>query len=158
MDAILDKTYRLATSVQVGKFTVVVADSSVYVDGCQVPAAANAAIPLGVAQESIIPDAIADYKSGQYSIVSGTAWPTNSIPASAAGRNVRVRREGITHAVASGIIARGDRCNVADSQGRIKTINESAGTVVYEVCEAEEAAAVAGDVIRVRLTLITRKA
>ncbi len=35
MDAMLDKTYRLATSVELGKFTVVVADSSVYGDGCQ---------------------------------------------------------------------------------------------------------------------------
>lgn len=157
-DQILDKSYRLATSVEVGKFTVVVVDTSVYTDGCQVAAAANAAKPLGLAQSSIVPNSVADYSAGQYNIVSGTAWPTNSIPSTSAGRNIRVRRAGISQAVAASAIARGDKCNVADSQGRIKTINEVAGTLVHEVCEAEEAASQAGDVIRVRLTLIDRPA
>lgn len=155
-DQILDKSYRLAANVELGKFTVVVVDTGTYSDGCAVPGAANAAKPLGIAQSSIIPNSVADYVNGQYSIVSGTAWPANSIPSTAQGRNVRVRRAGRSLAVAAGVIARGDRCNVADSQGRIKKIDELAGVTVEEVCEAEEAAAQAGDVIWVRLTLVRR--
>jgi hypothetical protein len=155
-EQILDKTYRNDANVEIGKFTVVVEAHANYANGCGVPAAANAANPLGIAQNSIIPDATTDFAAGVYQIVSGTAWPAGAIPASGLGRAVRVRKAGISQCVAAGVIARGDRLNVADNQGRVKTINEVAGTVVYEVGQAEEAAGQAGDVIRVRLTLVVR--
>lgn len=145
----IDQSYRLATSVEVGKFTCLVADTSAYADGCQVPAAANAAF-LGIAQESIIPDAIADYVAGQYTITSGTAWPANSIPAASAGRNIRTRLFGISRAVVGVVpINRGDELNIADNQGRVKTVNEAAGTLVYVIGIAIDAPTNVGDVIRV---------
>jgi len=151
----IDQSYRLASSVEVGKFTCLVADTSVYADGCAVPGGANAVF-LGVAQESIVPNALADYVAGQYTIVSGTAWPANSIPSSSTGRNVRVRQFGISRVVAQSAISRGDELNIADSQGRVKTVSETAGTLVYVVGIAIDAATQAGDVVRV-LVLNYRK-
>ncbi len=145
----LKKSYRLDTSLELGKFTVVVASSTNYGDGCGLPAAANAGNILGVAQNSVIPSGSADYSGGQYNIVSGTAWPANSIPASAQGEEVQVMRLGVSRVVASGAISRGDAVNVADNQGRVKTVNETAGTLVHILGYAEELATAAGDVIRV---------
>lgn len=162
-EQILDKSYRLASNVEVGKFTLVSPDVGTYADGCVPASGANVAV-LGVAQSSIIPEATADFSGGKYQIGSGSAWPTGAIPTSGVGRNVRVRRAGITQCIAAGVIARGDRVNSAASTvvngiamlGLVKTINEAGGTLVHELGEAEEAAGQAGDVIRVRLTLSDR--
>jgi hypothetical protein len=156
-EQILKKSYRLAANVEIGKFTCVSPDSGTYVDGFVNPAAANAAC-LGVAMESIIPNATADYSGGVYGLVSGTAWPSNSIPAAGTGLACAVAKAGIVRIVAAGAITRGDRVNIADTQGRVKTIDEVAGALVHEVGEAETASTQAGDIVRVRLTLIDRHA
>ena len=145
----LKKSYRLDANVELGKFTVVIQASTNFADGCAVPGAANAAGILGVAQNSIIPSGTADYSGGQYNIVSGTAWPANAIPAQGQGEEVQVIRLGISRCVAASAISRGDEVNVADNQGRIKTASETAGTLVHILGVAEDAASVAGDVIRV---------
>ncbi len=155
---ILKAPYRLDANVELGKFTVVVASSTNYNDGCGVPGAANAAAVLGVAQNSILPAATSDYSGGTYNITSGTAWPANSVPAQGQGDEVQVMRLGISRVVAAGVIARGDEVNIADNQGRIKTVNEAAGTVVNVLGYAEEAAAAAGDVIRVMVHPFVKKA
>ena len=59
----LKKSYRLDANVELGKFTVVIQESTNFADGCAVPAAANAAGILGVAQNSIIPSGTADYSA-----------------------------------------------------------------------------------------------
>lgn len=153
---ILDKAYPSNVNVEIGKFSVVVSDTSVQTNGFALPGGSNAGKLLGVIQESLLPDNVADYSGGVYNIVSGTAWPTNAVPASGLGLGRRVRRIGISRCVAASAINRGDRVNVNDTQGRIKTINETAGTLVHELGIAEEAAVQAGDVIRVMITLIDR--
>jgi hypothetical protein len=152
----LKKSYRLDANVELGKFTVVIQESTNYADGCAVPGGANAAGILGVAQNSVIPTGTADYSGGQYNITSGTAWPTNSIPTQGQGEEVQVMRAGISRCVASGAISRGDAVNVADNQGRIKTVNEAGGTLVHVLGFAEDAASVAGDVIRVLVNVHDR--
>jgi hypothetical protein len=130
-EKLLSKSYRNAANVMVGKLTVVVVDNSVYTDGFRVPTAANDGPIAGVLLESILPNGFQDYRGGQYIIASGTAWPTGAIPDSGLGLYAGVWVEGICHVIAAGAITRGDRVNVADSQGRIKTINEVAGSLVY---------------------------
>lgn len=156
MDQVLDKSYRNAVNQELSKFTCVVADSGTYADGCTVPAAANAKC-LGVLQTSIIPPGFGDYANGVYTITSGTAWPAGAIGIGL-GKNCRVRKAGITSIRAASAIARGDFVNIADTQGRVKTVNEVGGTTVHIVGEAEEAATQADDVIRVRLILAPSKA
>jgi hypothetical protein len=143
----IDQTYRLAVNKEIGKFTCLVADTATYADGCKNPGGSNAVF-LGVAQESIVPNSVADYSGGQYNITSGTAWPANSIPSSALGRNLRVRQFGISRVVASGAISRGDELNIYGADGTVKTVDETAGTLVYVVGIALDAAGAAGDVIR----------
>jgi len=144
----IDQSYHLNYNIEIGKFTCLAPDSAVYADGCNVPSGANAQF-LGIAQESILPDAMADYSGGVYTLASGTAWPTGSIPSSGLGRNIRTRQFGISRVVASGAITRGAYVNIANAQGHIKAVNESEGTLVYVVGVALDAAVNAGDVIRV---------
>ena len=106
---------------------------------------------------TLIPSGTADYSSGQYNIVSGTAWPANAIPSTAQGEEVQVIRHGISRCVASSAVSRGDELNIADNQGRVKTVSESAGTLVYVVGFAEDAASAAGDVIRVLVSPYNKK-
>jgi len=153
----IDQSYHLNYNIEVGKFTCLAPDTTVYADGCGVPSGANGPF-LGIAQESILPDAMADYSSGQYTLVSGTAWPANSIPSSGLGRNIRTRMFGISRAVASGAISRGVYVNIANAQGQIKTVSEASGTMINVVGAALDAAANAGDMIRVLVMPFTYKA
>ena len=153
----IDQSYHLNANLEIGKFTCLAPDTSVYVDGCNVPSGANGQF-LGVAQESILPDAMADYSGGQYTLVSGTAWPTGAIPASGLGRNIRTRMFGISRIVASGAITRGAYVNIANAQGQIKAVSEAVGTMINVVGIAIDAAVNAGDVIRVLVMPFTYKA
>ena len=146
----LKKTFRNDTNVELGKFTVVKPASANFTDGMAVPGAANDPV-LGVLQESILPDNVMDYSGGQYNIVSGTAWPANSVPSSGSGLAATVQMSGISRCVASAAITRWDTVNIADNQGRVKTVSEAATTLINVVGKALEAATAAGDVIRVLL-------
>lgn len=157
MDAVLDKTGRLNSSVEVGKFTALVLNVTNYVDGVAVPSAANASLFVGVAQESILPDGFNDYSAGVYQITSGTAWPTNVNPPSSLGRGVSYRMIGISRAVAASAIASGDHVNIADSAGRFKTVNESAGVTVNDCGFALSPALAANDVFRMFVLPTVRK-
>ena len=153
----IDQSYHLNYNVEIGKFTCLAPDTTVYADGCNVTSGANGQF-LGVAQESILPDAAADYSGGLYNLVSGTAWPTGVIPASGLGRNIRTRLFGLSRVVASGAIARGAYVNIANAQGQIKAVSEAVGTYINVVGIAIDAAANAGDVIRVLVMPFTYKA
>jgi hypothetical protein len=153
----IDQSYHLNYNIEIGKFTCLAPDSSVYADGCNVPAGANGTF-LGVAQESILPDAMADYSGGQYTLASGAAWPSNSIPSNGLGRNVRTRLFGISRVVASGAISRAAYVNIANAQGQVKTVSEAVGTYINVVGIAIDAAVNAGDVIRVLVMPFTYKA
>jgi len=151
----IDQSYHLDVNIELGKFTCVIASATNYADGCNVPGQANDVF-LGVAQESILPDAMADYSGGVYTLTSGTAWPSNAIPSSGLGRNIRIRQFGISRVVAGAAVTRGNEVNINDTQGRIKPVSEAAGTQVYVVGIALDNAINPGDVIRV-LVLPYRK-
>ena len=143
----IDQSYHLDANIEVGKFTCLVPTAVNYPDGCNVPTGANAPC-LGVAQESILPDSMADYSGGVYTLTSGTAWPTGSVPSSGLGRNIRTRLFGISRLVASGAISRGAQVNIANVSGQVKAVSETA-TIINVVGTAIDAAINAGDVIRV---------
>jgi hypothetical protein len=143
----IDQSYHLDGNVEIGKFTCLIPSTTNYADGALNPGGANVQC-LGVAQESILPDAVADYSGGQYGITSGTAWPTNSIPSSGQGRNIRVRQFGISRVVANAAITRGALVNIAGANGYVKTVSES-GTTIYPVGIALDTCYAQGDVIRV---------
>jgi hypothetical protein len=153
----IDQSYHLDANIEVGKFTCLAPSATNYADGCNVPSGANGQF-LGVAQESILPDAMADYSGGQYTLTSGTAWPTGAIPSSGLGRNIRTRMFGISRLVASGAITRGVYVNIANGNGQIKAVSEAVGTMINVVGIAIDSAVNAGDVIRVLVMPFTYKA
>ena len=152
----IDQTYHLNYNIEIGKFTCLAPDTTVSADGCNVPSGANGPF-LGIAQESILPDNMADYSGGVYTLASGTAWPANAIPSSGLGRNIRTRIFGISRVVASGAISRAAYVNIANAQGQVKAVSEAVGTYINVVGLAIDAAVNAGDVIRVLVMPFTYK-
>jgi hypothetical protein len=153
----IDQSYYLDSNVEIGKFTCLVPSALNYADACTNPRGPNDAI-LGVAQESVLPDVMADYSAGVYTLITGTVWPTGAIPASGLGRTIRLRHWGVSRLVAGLPISRGQEVNINDTQGRVKPVNEAPGTLVYIVGTALDAAWNAGDVIRVLVMPYRRKA
>ena len=153
----LKLTGRLNSNVEVGKFTALVFSVGTYTeDGVDVPAGSNAAGVAGIADESILPEGFSDYSGGVYQITSGTAWPSGANPSTSVGRGIAYLRRGKGRAIAASAIAVGDHVNIADAYGRLKTIDETAGTVVHEVGVALSAALVAGDVFKLDVNPVDR--
>lgn len=160
-EQVLRKSYKNKDNTQVGIFTAAKLDTAT--EGqFTMSGTANDGPIAGVATESLIPDSQTDYSGGKYTTASGAAWPANATPATGTGRSVSFAiAPSIIRVLASGAITIGDRVNLAATttingvsvMGSVKTVNEAAGTVVYEVGEALSAATSAGDVIRVRLTM-----
>lgn len=71
------------------------------------------------------------------------------------GRNVSVRKAGIARVIAASPIAVGEPVNVSGS-GKIKAVDEMAGTAVHCLGFAETAAEADGDIIEVFLSLHQR--
>lgn len=162
-EQVLRKSYKNKDNTQVGKFTVACLDTAT--EGQFTMLATDNAGPVaGVATESLVPDAQQDYSGGLYTTASGAAWPANSIPSSATGRAVSFAiAPSIIRCVAGSAITIGDRVNIKATttinsvsvMGSVKTVSEITGNI-YEVGEALSPATNAGDVIRVRLTMIKR--
>ena len=127
--SVLDKTYKNEVAAGITKYSALVHGTGA--GGAQLPAAANAANLVGVAQEEV------EAPSG----------------GSAVGRGVSVRKLGITRVIAAQAISVGDFVNVADAQGRVKPLNEVAGTLVHVLGMAETVATAAGDIVQVFLSI-----
>ena len=123
---LMDKSYRITTSGGVTAGKAVIAGAAT--GQCALPAAANAGKLLGIT--------------------------TTSQPVQNAA--VSVRKAGIAEVVAAGIINPGDPVNIADTQGRIKAINETPGTKVQCLGFAETSATSAGDIVEVFIAIHER--
>lgn len=66
-------------------------------------------------------------------------------------RDVSVYNWGVMNLVAASAIAVGDYVNIADAEGRVKTVSEAAGVVVFVVGIARGAASAAGQYVPVQL-------
>ena len=123
---ILDKAYKITDASGVGANLVVVQDTN---DGeCALPGAANAAKILGV----------------------------TTFAQSNQDKSVSLRKAGVARVVASGSISAGDPVNIAGTSGKIKTVNESGGTLVNCLGFAETSASADGDIIDVFLSVHQR--
>jgi hypothetical protein len=162
------RAYTYQGTVQVGKFSVVFADSSVTNDGFRLGTtvdlmgagganggAGNAA--LGIIEEGIVPPGIgaSDYVAGSYENVSQQPWPTNISPTTPQGKFRRsvvwlgpIRgRNGL-----AGGWSRGDRLFAYDNLGHLASVVTAglpAGTQFFCVGYADEPTANVGDVSQV---------
>ena len=125
---ILDKAYRILDADGVPANRVVVQGTNG--GECQAPDAANAGGILGITIYS----------------------------QSLQNQSVAVRKAGIARVVAAGGIDPGAPVNIADATGKVKAIDEEAGTKINCVGFAETAAIADGDIIEVFISLHQRTA
>ena len=116
---VLDMTYTLSGSTIVRRSAVVRASN--YGNDVSLPTATNATKFAGIAMTS---QAIG-------------------------GRALTVRKLGVAEAIAAGAIAAGAPLNIADGNGRVKALNEAAGTKVECIGFAESSATTTGDIIKI---------
>lgn len=116
---ILDKAYSIDEENGVGAYRVVVHGPTQ--GQAKLPGAANAGAILGVTVHS----------------------------QSREGGHVAVRKAGIARVMAAGAIGLGDPVNIAGVSGKVKAINESAGTHVQCLGFAETSSFADGDIVEV---------
>lgn len=151
------RSYKQTNSQTYCKFCVVIEDVS-NPGQFIAPTGANVGPIAGVSQNSILATGQSDYIAGifQAAALTGTAWPAG-YPGSGAGRNIDVVVFGFSKVIlASGAVAVGDRLTVADSNGRVASIeanglNIAGGTLVNILGTAEEIASAANDVFVARI-------
>lgn len=125
---ILDKAYKITDAAGVAASRVVVQGTNA--GECKAPAAANAAAILGVTVYS----------------------------QSLQNQSVAVRKAGIARVAAAGAVSVGAPVNIAGTTGKVKAIDETAGTKVNCLGFAETAATADGDIIEVFISLHQRTA
>lgn len=69
------------------------------------------------------------------------------------GQHVGVQNEGEAILIAAGAIALNADVNIANAEGRVKTVSEATGTVIQYVGKAKTAATASGDQIAVALNI-----
>jgi len=145
----LTKSYKNDANVRILKYTALVQGPTNGAGFAAVPAAANAAGFCGAAIEDIFEPGVNPWVNGTPQYSSGSA-PSAGAPTLQA-RNLQVAKSGIVRLIAASAIAVGAAVNIADNQGRVKTVNEGAGTLVNAIGYAETAAVNAGDIVHVCL-------
>lgn len=123
---LLDKAYTNTEAAGLGAWLAVVQGASAH--EAKLPAAANAGSILGV----------------------------TTFSQDLQGAPVTVRKAGIARVVAAGAVSPGDPVNLAGTSGKVKAIDEAAGTHVNCLGFAETAASADGDVIEVFISLHER--
>lgn len=153
----LKKFYRYAGTVQVGKFSAVVVDSTIYPDGFALPPSGmNASRVIGIVREAIL-DPFSSGSSGPYEI-SQLPWGLNMNPPTPQGMLREVVYMGLIRARAAGAWSRGDRLIVANNLGQLAsvvTLRLPLGTQINVVAIAEEPASNVGDTVQVNVAIKT---
>lgn len=159
MEHYLKKWYRYAGTVQVGKFSAVVVDATVYPDGFALPGGMNAGRVIGILREAIVPPwSDGSSHQGSYEGISQLVWPFNTSPPTPQGMGRWVVYMGVIRARAAGAWSRGDRLIVANNLGQLAsvvTLRLPLGTQINVVAIAEEPAANVGDTVQVNVAIKT---
>ncbi len=143
ISARLDASVRVVRGAVLGPGTV---NTSTQADVfTAVPTAANGKV-LGAAAEDLFEPGFKFDSTVDPTTVIGTA-PTS--PYNLQGKRIGLVRKGRFPCIASGAISLGDVVNIADAFGRVKTVNEAAGTVINAVGIALTPASAANDIVEV---------
>ncbi|HUI42085.1 MAG TPA: hypothetical protein VL523_08960 [Terriglobia bacterium] len=149
--------FRADGNVRISKFTALVQSSANPSTQSQqfaaVPAAANAAGVLGVTVEHFVEPNYFVPQSTDPTTVTGTAPLLYNL----SNRGLTLQVNGVARCLAAGPINQGQVVNIADHYGRVKAVNESAGTVVYPVGTALHNVTNANDVLQVELNFAQTK-
>jgi hypothetical protein len=149
--------FRSDANVRINKFTALVQSTANPSTQSQqfaaVPAGANAPGVLGVTIEHFV--------EPNYFVPQGTspATVTGATPTlyNLQGRGLTLQLNGVARCIAAGPINQGQLVNIADNYGRVKAVNEAAGTTVYPVGMALHNVATVNDIVQVELNFAQTK-
>lgn len=143
--------FRSDANVRINKFTALVQSTANPSTQSQqfaaVPAGPNAPGVLGVTVEHFV--------EPNYFVPQGTnpASVTGSTPTlyNLQGRGLTLQLNGVARCIAASPINQGQLVNIADNYGRVKAVNESAGTTVYPLGMAMHSVSNVNDIVQVEL-------
>lgn len=147
--------FRAKQNKRIHKFTAVTidtTDSTQNQEYCDIPGGANVQC-LGLVAEHFVEPNYFVPQGTDPTTVTGTTPTLYTLTA----RPVSVVTFGRARGIAAGAINEGDEVNIADSSGRLKTVNETAGTLVYVVGIAQNSTANANDVVIVEVHPYAKK-
>ncbi len=117
------------------------------------PAGANVAFEGAAAEDFLEPGFKFD-AGVDPSTVTGTA---PAAPYVFTGKRISVVKRGIFPMIAAGVIAQGDEVNIADATGRVKTVSEAVGTLVFVIGKATRPTGAANDIVYVDIAPYIKK-
>lgn len=148
----LDANVRVVRGTALGPGTVNTStQSDVFV---AIPTAANGKF-LGAAAEDLLETGFKFDSTVDPTTVTGT---TPASPYNLSGKRIGLVRKGRFPMIAASAISLGDFVNIADANGRVKTVSEGAGTVIQAIGQALTPAAAANDIVEVDIQPFTYKA
>jgi hypothetical protein len=153
----LTLAFRSDANVRIHKFTVltqsVANPSTQNQQYAALPGGANAPGVLGVLTEHFVEPNYFVPPGTNPTAVTGTTPTLYNLQ----NRGLTLQVNGVARCIAAAPINQGQLVNIADSYGRVKPVNEAAGTTVYPVGMALHNAANVGDVVQVQLNFAQTK-
>jgi len=149
--------FRADANVRISKFTALVQSTANTSTQSQqfaaVPGAANASGVLGVTIEHFVEPNYFVPQGTNPTTVTGTTPTLYNLQ----NRGLTLQVNGIARCLAAGPINQGQLVNIADNYGRVKAVNEGAGTTVYPVGMALHNVTNVNDVVQVELNFAQTK-
>jgi hypothetical protein len=149
--------FRSDANVRINKFTALVQSTANPSTQSQqfaaVPAGANAPGVLGVTIEHFVEPNYFVPQGTNPTTVTGTTPTLYNLE----GRGLTLQLNGVARCIAAGPINQGQLVNIADNYGRVKAVNEAAGTTVYPVGLAMHNFSNVNDVVQVELNFAQTK-
>ncbi|HEV2177362.1 MAG TPA: hypothetical protein VGW33_09195 [Terriglobia bacterium] len=153
----LTLSFRADANVRINKFTAVVQSvANTSTQGQQF-----AALPTGANVPGVLGVLIDHFVEPNYFVPQGTKpeTVTGTTPTlyNLQNRGMALQVNGVARCIASGAISQGQLVNIADNFGRVKAVNEIAGTTVYPVGMALHNVTNVDDVVQVELNFAQTK-
>jgi hypothetical protein len=149
--------FRSDGNVRINKFTALVQSTANPSTQSQqfaaVPAGANAPGVLGVTVEHFVEPNYFVPQGTNPTTVTGTTPTLYNLE----GRGLTLQLNGVARCIAASPINQGQLVNIADNYGRVKAVNEAAGTTVYPVGLAMHNVVNVNDIVQVELNFAQTK-
>jgi hypothetical protein len=149
--------FRADANVRIYKFTALVQSTA----NVSTQSQQFAAVPGGPNAPGVLGVTVEHFVEPNYFVPGGTnpTTVTGSTPTlyNLQNRGLTLQLNGVARCVAAGPINQGQLVNVADNYGRVKAVNEAAGTTVYPVGMALHNVSNVNDVQQVELNFAQTK-
>ena len=149
--------FRSDASVRINKFTVLVQSvantSTQNQQYAALPAGANSSGVLGVLTDHFVEPNYFVPQGTNPTTVTGTAPTLYNLQ----NRGMTLQVNGVARCIAASPINQGQLVNIADNFGRVKAVNEAAGTTVFPVGMALHNVTNPNDIVQVELNFAQTK-